>query len=371
MVGGAAERRRVALRAGPQLVHRERRRADDSATALFFYGSYYRPQSTRENRANTYGDLPDYEQHRNEGFGKLTLTPTSSVLLNASYRDSKRDDTSDLFALDRLGDDGHRQRGAAENRHGGRLLGHQRRAATSPSIHRLHATRRTGAPGQHRRASSASTAIGTRLDIARLDQVGLLTVPAPIAGQAAFNDFVQPLIDRYGYVDERRCRSGGGTVGTGRVRRRQLLPRTPGRSPTTSTCRRGTEARPALRLSALRRRRGSDPQLQRLGVDHRARRTPSFNGHADLLHARRSSSRASALVPTIHSEYRSQSFEVNDTIRWHDWTFNAGLVASNDTLYGQGLQKDASKPLTGFVARARARSTRCTTSRSARCSSRG
>src|SRR5262249_8270378 len=48
------------------------------------------------------------------------------------------------------------------------------------------------------------------------------------------------------------------------------------------------------------------------------------------------------------SEYRSKSLEANDTINWHDWTFNVGLVASNDTLYGQGLQNDSST-LSGFV----------------------
>ena len=41
---------------------------------------------------------PSYDRTRNEGFGKLTFTPTSSVLVNVSYRDSHRLDTSDLFA---------------------------------------------------------------------------------------------------------------------------------------------------------------------------------------------------------------------------------------------------------------------------------
>src|SRR5262249_61188158 len=53
-------------------------------------------------------------------------------------------------------------------------------------------------------------------------------------------------------------------------------------------------------------------------------------------------------LPKIHSEYRSKSIEANDTINWHDRTFNVGLVASNDTLYGQGLQNDSST-LSGFV----------------------
>ena len=54
------------------------------------------------------------------------------------------------------------------------------------------------------------------------------------------------------------------------------------------------------------------------------------------------------LVPVIHSEYQSQSFELNDTIALANWTFNAGLLGSNDTLYGQGLRNDPST-LSGFV----------------------
>jgi hypothetical protein len=64
---------------------------------LFFFGSYYRPQVNRANRANVYGDLPSYESTRNEGFGKLTATPITNLLIYGSYRDSKRRDTSSLF----------------------------------------------------------------------------------------------------------------------------------------------------------------------------------------------------------------------------------------------------------------------------------
>jgi hypothetical protein len=53
-------------------------------------------------------------------------------------------------------------------------------------------------------------------------------------------------------------------------------------------------------------------------------------------------------VPTIHSEYQSQSFEINDTIKLSDWSFNLGLLASNDTLYGQGLREDSSV-LSGYT----------------------
>ena len=55
------------------------------------------------------------------------------------------------------------------------------------------------------------------------------------------------------------------------------------------------------------------------------------------------------VVPTIHSEYRSQSLEFNDNIRWNKWSFNVGVLLSNDTLYGQGLEEDSST-LSGYAA---------------------
>jgi hypothetical protein len=39
------------------------------ADRLFFYGSYYRPIAKRDNQANLYGELPDFERKRNEQFG--------------------------------------------------------------------------------------------------------------------------------------------------------------------------------------------------------------------------------------------------------------------------------------------------------------
>lgn len=71
---------------------------------LFFYASYYRPTVTRASRANAYGSVPDFEDVRDELFGKLTFTPTSSILIHASYRDSDREsDNASVgdFAIDR------------------------------------------------------------------------------------------------------------------------------------------------------------------------------------------------------------------------------------------------------------------------------
>ncbi len=59
---------------------------------LFFYGSYYRPTVERDNASNAYGAVTGFESDRDEFFGKLSFQPTSSILVNGSYRDSERED---------------------------------------------------------------------------------------------------------------------------------------------------------------------------------------------------------------------------------------------------------------------------------------
>ena len=53
-------------------------------------------------------------------------------------------------------------------------------------------------------------------------------------------------------------------------------------------------------------------------------------------------------MPTIHSEYVAINYEINDKIKWTNFTFNVGLLISNDKLYGQGLRED-STTLSGWV----------------------
>ena len=47
----------------------------------------------------------------------------------------------------------------------------------------------------------------------------------------------------------------------------------------------------------------------------------------------------SGVQPTIVSEYRSQNIEVNDTIKWQNWSFNLGVMASKDTLFDRARGK--------------------------------
>ena len=59
-----------------------------------------------------------------------------------------------------------------------------------------------------------STEPGAHLDIANLNTIGLLTVPTAIATNAAQSAFVQPFIDKYGYLVN-GVRTGGNVVGFG------------------------------------------------------------------------------------------------------------------------------------------------------------
>jgi hypothetical protein len=53
-------------------------------------------------------------------------------------------------------------------------------------------------------------------------------------------------------------------------------------------------------------------------------------------------------VPAIHSEFKSQNIELNDSIRFNNWSFNVGVLLSEDVLYGQGLAE--ADNVAGFVA---------------------
>ena len=116
---------------------------------LFFYGSYYRPERSRDNRSNLYGELPDYNSTRNEGFGKLTFTPTSQILLNGSYRYSHRLDKSDLFGQASAATTGTGYESQQKHPDGGRLVGHQLAQLRVVQVHELREPERRPA-GLHR-----------------------------------------------------------------------------------------------------------------------------------------------------------------------------------------------------------------------------
>ena len=310
----------------------------------YFYGSYYRPEKSRDNRANLYGELPQYNSTRNEGFGKLTLTPTHSILLNFSYRDSKRVDVSDLFQANTAGTagSGNEARLKIGTADGSWVIN----SRSYLNFKYTHFTNRTQGRPDNIADVAISTAVGTRLDIGALDRQGLLTVPVPVSGNTAYNNFVQPLIDRYGY-DQNGVKTGGGNVGFGLQFDNDDFFRDSGQIGYNLT----VGARVVHDLHFGYQRYTDSEDLTRSSNGWGLLTVPggrlSFQGRP-IFYEATFQQQTTGAVPTIHSEYQSQSFEFNDTIKLADWTFNLGVLASNDTLYGQGLREDSSV-LSGYT----------------------
>lgn len=316
---------------------------------LFFYGSYYRPQISRGNGSNLYGTLPDYDSTRNEGYVKGTFTPTHNILINGSYRDSHRLDTSQGFAANQAVTTG--SGAEAWLKIGTVDASWVINPLSFATMNYSHFINRTQGRPDNTSSAIISTTPGTHLDIAHLDQMGLLNVPLPVAGNAAYNAFVQPIINQYGYV-QNGTPTGGGLAGVGSLfdednffrdgiqfgYNYSLLT-----SGMTHTLHAGyqwyTDSEDLIRSS------NGWGSITVPG----GRTTFPASGGTPIFYQVAFQQQTTGAVPKIHSEYRSQSFEFNDSIGWHNWTFNAGLLMSNDTLFGQGLKEDSST-LSGYVA---------------------
>jgi hypothetical protein len=312
---------------------------------LFFYGSYYRPTNSRANQANDYGALPEYQSTRNEGFGKLTFTPLNTVLVNVSYRDSHRLEKGDVFlkswsATSGTGNEAWLKIGTAE----GSWLINARSYATFKLTHFANET--LARPDTIANVT-VSSVIGTPLDTSSLNTQGRLSVPIIIAGQTAYNAFVQPLIDRFGYIDESGARAGGGINGYGLDLTANDFFRDAGQIGYNLNF--GGAVSHDLHFGYQLAIDSEDLLRSSNGwglITVPGGRT-SFQG-TPIFYTATYAQQSGGNIPPIHSEYRSQSFEVNDTIRLKNWTINAGLLLSNDSLHGQDLKNDDSA-LSGFV----------------------
>jgi hypothetical protein len=315
---------------------------------LFFFGSYYRPTETKSNAANLYGALPGYDSTRNEGFGKLTFTPTKSILLNASYRESKRLETGAQFAANASPTSGTGYEARLKIFTGdGSWVINSRSFATFKYTHFAN-------PSQGRPDNvtdvNPSTTPGTQLDINSLDTQGRLTVPQPVAGEAAYNAFVQPLIDRYGYTQD-GAKVGGGVVGYGSQFDNDDFYRDAAQVAYNLTL--GTNVIHELHVGYQWSKESEDLLRSSNGwglisvPGGRLAVVPGTSQRA--YYTARIQEQAAGQATVIHTESQTHNFELNDTIKWKNWSFNVGALVSRDSYYGQGLREDSST-LSGFVS---------------------
>jgi hypothetical protein len=316
----------------------------------FFYASYYRPTVTHQNASNAYGTLPDFNSTRNEGFGKVTLTPTSSTLVNLSYRDSHRLDKGTTFGAFTAptagtGNEAWQRIGTAD---GSWIV----KSNTVVAFKYTHFENPTQGIPDNLSSAVINTTPGTHLDIANLDKLGLVQVPTPIAGNAAQNAFVQPIINQFGFI-QNGVPTGGGLVGVGSTIDRDDFYRDAGQV-TIDTSLEAWGMRHTLHggFQGYIDSEDLDRSSNGWGAINVPAGTVTFPagvvGGTPIFYQTTYQAQGVGVTPVIHSEYHSKNFEANDTVNWKNWTFNVGAIIANDTLYGQGLNNDSST-ISGFV----------------------
>ncbi len=334
---------------------------------LFFYGSYYRPDFTKSNQANVYGDLPKYELKRTDKFGKLTFTPTSQWLINGSYRYVTSNETASSFSALQASTTGTGFTGAQKsaNVEGSWIINPKSYASA-----KIYDFKNPGT-GDADRVASVIPAFtkGTHLDISQLGSLGRFIVPLPSGTNAAQVAFVTPFINQYGYICPQDAtqaktlgctpgvKTGGGTVGFGQFARDDdRFFRKAGQAQYNYTL--GSSITHDLHVG-YQHQKDSEDRFQTsngwglisvpAGIGSAGTCPASACGTSTpAFFVAAVSQQGATGVPTIHSEIVTQNVEFNDTIHLNNWTFNVGVLDSQDTLYGQGLAK--ADNLAGFVA---------------------
>ncbi len=314
---------------------------------LFFYTSYYRPTRSRDNSSNAYGSVSDFEDERDELFGKLTVTPTDSLLIGASYRSSDREVTGrgvgEFETASRAeGDDVSQDIAIVE---GSWVL-------TNDSFlsfkYTDYANENSSRPDTIFGFPVSVGQGGTQLDVANLDTQGSVEVPtlSTCGGDPVCLQFVRPIIDRYSYDTA----TGGGFVGGASQINDANYYRESFQVGYDHLF--GDEVTHEIHVGYQTYQ--DDEELRRTsngwGAIEVIAGLPGSDLPAGTFYQATVQQAGTVGFPagTIKSSYESQNFEINDKIRWKNWTFNVGLLLSNDELFGQGL-RESSTSASGFV----------------------
>jgi hypothetical protein len=318
---------------------------------LLFYASYYRPEFTRSNTENAYGDVPDFENSRDEYFGKLTWSPTDDFLLDVSHRTSEREVVNE-------GVGAFTQPSAADisisNQDISTIEGSWIISdASTLSFRWTDWENETGSdPAVF---LNFDTALGDSLNVGALDQQGLFRVPTLISDpqtpeEVAFNAFAAPLIEQYGYL-EGGTRMGGGLVGSGGLINSQDFFRESWEIAFDHII----ETRTATHDIHIGYQHMEVSELLLRVSNGWGTITPiggletAFDNATPVYY--RAAVRQQGLVsgsdtvsPPLYSVTEMDNIEINDAITIGDITYNIGFLFSNDKLYGQGLRENANNP---------------------------
>ena len=333
---------------------------------LFFYGSYYRPDVQRDAQTNFYGDVPDLIKERNELFGKLTFTPTNNILLNGSYRNSDRtDEGTGVTDFNRAGtssdqDESTLKIGILE----GSWVVNNRSFVTAKFNNFENET--SEIPDRVLPFTITSRNPNATLPLNDFTQLGLFVVPTPlapnVAGAAAFNEFIAPIVAQYGYDNDAGVRTGGGRVGVANEYSFNNFYRDSAQIGYDFTF--GQNLTQDIHvgfqwykdIETLRRTSNGWGRIEVPGgrttctATGATACTQANLGQAIFYQAifQQQTLTDELSIPDVRGEFQSKNIEINDTLRWNDWAFNLGVLVSNDTLYGTGLRESSTNE-SGYV----------------------
>ncbi len=320
---------------------------------LFFYGSYYRPEVEREDKVTAYGPAKDYSDIRDEFYGKLTYAPIDDLLFNISYRTSDHkvrgasvgafdadststgsDTTNDIFTFD-----------------GSYIISDY---TTLTFAYSTYENKNKGGPDTL--FPDVVPAFGSPLDVNNFDQLGAFNVPDADSNDPLYDTAgAQALIEQYGYVGEDGEKHGGGQVGGNTTINNQDFKRKSFELKLQHELeigdvyhtlnfgfqwKEGTEI-----LSRLSNGWGSISYIGGSVPD-------DYTGDESVYYQTTTQQMSfvddsGSVVEDITSSNKAINIEINDSIEWGDFTFNIGVLVSQDTLYGQGLKANSSN-VSGF-----------------------
>ncbi|MGS2719310.1 carboxypeptidase regulatory-like domain-containing protein [Paraglaciecola aestuariivivens] len=313
---------------------------------LFFYGSYYRPETSQPNKENGRGPVKDFESTRNEYYGKLTWAPTDELLLNASLRTSERiNKGASVGSFDADSTSvGSRTNQDIVTFDGSYLISDDTVLTFQYNTFDFESA---GAPDNL--IPEVSPRIGDSLDLSRLDSLGLFNVPKFGTENPDYDsDAALPLIEQYGYYNDAGELVDGGSVGVGSTINNQDFYRKSFEikldhdmeiGDTSHKIHVGFQWKENKEvLSRLSNGWGS---ISFLGGE----RPDDYDGDIPVYYQatvqQMSLQTASGdVVPPIISSSENFNFEFNDEITDGDFTYNIGFLLSNDILYGQGLKEN-------------------------------
>ncbi|MAD76643.1 MAG: TonB-dependent receptor [Rheinheimera sp.] len=316
--------------------------------ALYFYGSYYRPEVDRVNKETAYGPVKSYNSTRDEFFGKLTWAAADDLLFNISQRSSDREVVgASIGTLDsNEGSLGEKAEQDIFTLDGSWLIDGD--TALTFNINNF-SLKSSGTPDT---ILSVNPTIGSSLDLNNLNQMGRFSVPTlrpDTPENAAFNAAAQTLINQYGYIDDSGNRAGGGRVGG----YNQFDITEFSRQSVEIALDREMELGNAwhnfhigVKYSELKE------ELSRVSngwgtigfLGGLSTTVPGAFYQATIVGADPS---VGSELNVLESSVKTYNLEINDTITSGDFEYNIGVLISKDVLYGQGLRENANN-LSGY-----------------------